>query len=166
MQQYSAKKGLFVEKTITTLNMPVAAPVEQTRDDLFEHRRWEPLKRDKIIYYVTTGLLSLLMVFSAGMYFFNYAEVAKTFAKLGYPTYIVIPLAIAKLLGLVAIWTRYSQTLREWAYAGFFFDFVLAASAHTVIQDNQAAPAIVAIVLLLASYLSGKRLETESSQEA
>lgn len=117
------------------------------------------MKRDKIIYYVTTGLLSALMLMSAGMYFVKHPEVAKTFAKLGYPTYLIYPLAIAKLLGLVAIWTKLSRTLREWAYAGFFFDFLLAASAHIVAKDGQFAPAIVAIVLLLSSYVFGQRLD-------
>jgi len=121
------------------------------------------MKRDKIIYFVTTGLITLLMLFSAGMYFAKYPEVAKTFTKLGYPTYIIYPLAIAKLLGLVAIWTKWSNTLKEWAYAGFFFDFVLAAAAHIVVKDGQSIPAIVATVLLLTSYVFEKRLANDSA---
>lgn len=121
------------------------------------------MKRDKIIYYVTTGLLSALMLMSAGMYFVNYSEVAKTFVKLGYPTYVIYPLAIAKILGLVAIWTKLSRTLREWAYAGFFFDFLLASSAHIFAKDGQFAPAIVAIVLLLTSYFFSQRLDEQKS---
>ncbi len=60
------------------------------------------MKTTKIIYYISTGLLTLLMLFSAGMYFFNHAEVAGMFTNFGYPTYIIYPYAIAKLLGLVA----------------------------------------------------------------
>jgi hypothetical protein len=108
--------------------------------------------KNLIIYYVATGLLTLLMLFSAGMYFLNYEMVSATFTKLGFPTYIVYPLAIAKILGLIAIWTKKSNTLKEWAYAGFFFDFVLALSAHWNIQDGAYAPAILGIVFLLLSY--------------
>ena len=51
------------------------------------------MKRDKIIYYITTGLLSLLMLYSVSMYFFKYnvkivlkciLEFSETFAKNSY----------------------------------------------------------------------------------
>ena len=115
-------------------------------------------KTNKIVYYVATGLLTVLMLFSAGMYLFNYDMVAETFGNLGYPTYIIYPLAIAKILGLIAIWTNKSTTLREWAYAGFFFDFVLAAAAHIDVKDGEYAPALLATVLLLISYIFGKKI--------
>ena len=116
------------------------------------------MKNFKWIYRISTGLLSALMLMSAGMYIFNNAEVSETFARLGYPTYIIYPLAIVKILGLVAIWTNQSKSLKEWAYAGFFFDFVLAFFAHIMIGDGAFAPAIVAIVLLFTSYYSWKKL--------
>ncbi len=109
-------------------------------------------KRERIIYLVATGLVSLLMLLSAGMYFFRHEAVSQTFTHLGYPSYLIYPLAVAKLLGLVAIWTRRSQTLKEWAYAGFFFDFVLATAAHIQVKDGEYVPAFVAILLLLVSY--------------
>lgn len=108
-------------------------------------------------YLISTGLLSLLMLFSAGMYFFNHDMVRDTFTHLGYPTYIIYPLAIAKILGLVAIWTKKSNWLKEWAYAGFFFDFVLALSAHISVADGEYAPAALAIVLLIVSYFTEKK---------
>ncbi len=115
-------------------------------------------KTIKIVYLVSTSLLSALMLMSAGMYFFNHEMVAETFTNLSYPTYIIYPLAIAKILGLVAIWTKKSNTLKEWAYAGFFFDFVLAFAAHISVNDGEYAPALVAIVLLLVSYNFEKKL--------
>lgn len=116
------------------------------------------MKTTKIIYFATTALLTLLMLFSAGMYFFNHAEVAKIFGELGYPTYIIYPLAIAKILGLLAIWSNYSRSLKEWAYAGFFFDFVLALAAHMSVGDGEWAFAAIAIILVVASYISGRKL--------
>lgn len=115
-------------------------------------------KRNKIIFYASTGLLSVLMVMSAGMYFFKNADISAVFESLGYPTYIIYPLAIAKLLGLVAIWTRKSKALLEWAYAGFFFDFVLAFFAHLMISDSDQWGALVAMILLLISYLFQKKV--------
>lgn len=112
------------------------------------------MKTKSVIYWIATGLICLLMLASAGMYIFNHAEVVKIFASLGYPTYIVYPLAIAKILGVIAILTRYSKTLKEWAYAGFFFDFVLAFLAHLFAGDGGYILPIVAILLLLTSYFT------------
>ena len=118
-------------------------------------------KTNKIIYWLATGLLSVMMLMSVGMYFFNHAEVSETFAKLGFPTYIIYPLAIAKLLGLVAIWTNKIKALKDWAYAGFFFNFILALSAHVMIKDGDHMGAIIALVLLLVSYWYSKKLYGE-----
>ena len=116
------------------------------------------MKTTKIIYYVATGLLTLLMLFSAGMYFFNHAEVATMFTSFGYPTYIIYPYAIAKLLGLAAIWLVGNKTLKEWAYAGFFFAFILAFFAHVMIGDGEQMGALVAMVLLITSYITNKKI--------
>jgi len=117
-------------------------------------------KRTRIIYYIVTGLLTVLMLLSAGMYIFNHEMVVDTFSKLGYPSYIIYPLAIAKILGLIAIWTKKSDTLKEWAYAGFFFDFILALAAHIHVNDGEFAPSIIAIILLIVSYSFEKKVST------
>jgi hypothetical protein len=116
------------------------------------------MKTNRIIYYISTGLLSLFMLGAAGMYIFNHAEVAKIVASLGYPTYIIYPLAIAKILGIIAILSNYSKTLKEWAYAGFFFDFILALSAHLNAGDGGWAASVVALILLMIAYIFYKRI--------
>jgi len=109
-------------------------------------------KLSKTIYFISTALLTALMLFSASMYFTKTEMVQGFFEQLHYPTYLVIPLAIAKILGLIAIWTRLSSTLKEWAYAGFFFDTVLAATAHIHAEDGGHMMSIAGIVLVLVSY--------------
>ncbi|MEE9408304.1 MAG: DoxX family protein [Polaribacter sp.] len=116
------------------------------------------MKTTKIIYYISTGLLTLLMLFSAGMYFFNHVEVAAMFARFGYPTYIIYPYAIAKLLGLVALWFVANKAIKEWAYAGFFFAFILAFFAHIMIGDGEQMGAILAMVFLVTSYFTHKKI--------
>jgi hypothetical protein len=112
----------------------------------------------KILYYISTGLLTVLMLFSAGMYIFNHLEIVKAFEHLGHPAHVIYPLAIAKILGLFAIWTNYSKSLKEWAYAGFFFDFVLAWMAHYFAGDGAIGLALPAIIIVLVSYFSDKQL--------
>jgi|TARA_B110000240_G_C13463357_1_gene437715 hypothetical protein len=115
------------------------------------------MKKNKIIYYIATGLLTLLMLFSAGMYFFNHEEVVGMFANFGYPTYIIYPLAVVKLSGLFAIWNPNFKSIKEWAYAGFFFDFVLAFFAHYMISDGDQGGALIGLILLAVSYIYSKK---------
>ncbi len=116
------------------------------------------MKSQKIIYWAITGLFTVMMMMSAGMYIFNHGEISIAFEKLGYPTYVIYPLAMAKILGLIAIWTKLSKTLTEWAYAGFSFNAVLAFFAHFMISDGEFPGALVAIILVLVSYTYYKKL--------
>lgn len=118
------------------------------------------MKSIKITYYISTGLLTLLMIFSVSQYFFNYETIKGAFESFGYPTYLIYPYGIIKLLGLVAIWLIPNTSLKEWAYAGFFFAFVLAFFAHYMIGDGEQMGALVAIILLLVSYFTYKKLES------
>lgn len=60
-------------------------------------------KTNKTLYFLSTIILSGMMLMSAGMYFFNYAEVSEIFMALGFPVYIIYPLGIAKVLGVIAL---------------------------------------------------------------
>ena len=115
-------------------------------------------KRNKIIYRIATGMLSLMMLLSAGMYLFNTKEITNVFLDLGYNGRIVIPLAILKILGIAAIISNRSKTLREWAYFGFLLDFFLALEGHLAANDGGHIAAAVAIVLWTISYVFGKKV--------
>ena len=87
------------------------------------------------------------------MYFFQYDEIVKTFTALKFPTYLVIPLGIAKCLGVIFILYNKIKTLTLLAYAGFFYNSILAISAHINVCDGQAWGGIVALVLVILSYI-------------
>lgn len=112
----------------------------------------------RIVYWLATGLFSLIMLGAATMYFFNYPEVAETMQRLGFPSFIVYPLATAKILGITAIVTKKSRTLKEWAYAGFFYDLALAISAHVNAGDGEYPIAVGTIILLAVSYFLDRRI--------
>ncbi len=114
------------------------------------------MKLKRIGYFVATGVLTAIMIFSVQMYLRNPDVVAGYFENLNYPGYLVYPLAIAKILGLVAIWWNFSKPLKEWAYAGFFFDIILAFTAHMVAKDGEFMFALIAFVALVTSYALGK----------
>ena len=79
------------------------------------------------------------------------------FEQFNYPTYIVWPLAVLKILGVVMILWRKNKWLTEWAYAGFFFDLILASAAHYN-AGHGIGLSIYAIPLLFISYFLGREL--------
>jgi len=112
-----------------------------------------------IIYWIATGFLTVIILFSAGLYIFNHETAMRIYVDLGYPTYIIYPSAIAKLLGLSAILILKNKTLKEWAYSGFFFVTSLALSAHLVAGDGEHALALIAFVSVIVSYTASKKLD-------
>jgi hypothetical protein len=119
------------------------------------------MKGLKITYWTTTILLSLMMLFSAAMYFTP--EVAENFGKIGYPSAFRIELGIAKFLGAIAILIPVASRIKEWAYFGFFLTFVSAIIAHLSIGDKNIAPIFVAIALLVTSYITYHRIAQHKS---
>lgn len=112
----------------------------------------------KIIYWITTSLFCHAMLGSVVLFLWRRPEVECVFQGFGYPKYLVVPLCVAKILGVVAIVTKKSETLKEWAYAGFFFNLVLAAAAHMNVGLNEAAVQPALIVLLLISHALDKKI--------
>lgn len=116
------------------------------------------MKTNKIIYWISTGLMCLLFLFSAGMYFFQNPMIKETFTFLGFPTWVVYPLAVAKILAVIAILSKKSRVLKEWAYAGLFYDAILAFFAHWFAGDGQYQIAVVVIILILISRIFESRI--------
>lgn len=108
----------------------------------------------KTAYWISTALLTALMLFSTSLYLFQHEVAVAAFESLHYPTYLIYPLAVAKLLGLLAIWTNLNKSLTEWAYAGFFFDVTLAATAHLAVNDGGALFSLLGVFLVAVSYFT------------
>jgi hypothetical protein len=115
------------------------------------------MKTIKITNWISTGLLSAMLIMSAAMYVFDNDTVSAMFESFGYPTYIIYALALAKVLAVITFWTPNMPKLKEWAYSALFFEFILAFFAHFMIDDNPAGAAM-AIVLLLVSYFTYQKL--------
>lgn len=110
------------------------------------------MKTKKTVYWITTILLALMMLLSGSAYLIKTADVAKEFTALGFPVYIILPLGVAKILAAVVLLNNRLKKLVEWAYAGLFFDFILAFSAHYMQRDNEHALALIALLFLSISY--------------
>ena len=74
-------------------------------------------------------------------------------ASLGYPVYVLLFLGVWKILGAAAIAAPGRPRLKEWAYAGSFFQITLAAWSHALVGTdpvNLIYPAIVMVLTLLS----------------
>jgi hypothetical protein len=110
------------------------------------------MKRDKIIYWVATGLLAAGMGMSAFMYLTKSPVLVGSFETLGFPLYFISILGVAKLLGVVVLITPAGATLKEWAYAGFIFTFIGATWSHIATHTPFVAPLVFLGVLGVSYY--------------
>ena len=109
----------------------------------------------KRLYWIATGLISLVYLGSAIMYLLNLPMVQGMFESFGYPAYLVPILAVVKIAGILVILTRFSVPLSDLVYAGMFFHLPLAAGAHLGVADYAGSiPAMVTFCLMIVSFLT------------
>ena len=117
------------------------------------------MKKQKVIFWIATGLLTLQMGSSGLANLLRAEDAVRTIRLLGYPDYFPVMLGVAKLLGLVGLYQRFSGKLTEWAYAGFAFDIIAAIVSHLAVQN--ITPELFAgffglAVLFVSYFLRGK----------
>ncbi len=111
----------------------------------------------KIIHWIATFVMCGMFAFSAWMYFTKYEMVQGFYDHLGFPGWMIYPLATAKVLGIIAILTSKVKVLKEWAYAGFFFDASMAIAAHQIADGAGSTMAIIALVATVISRFTDYR---------
>ncbi len=109
------------------------------------------MDKKKIMYWVPTVLMCGIFAFSAQMYFFKTEMVRGFFEQLGFPVWVIIPLAFAKIFGIITILSNFNRAVSEWVYAGFFFNAVLATAAHYYAGHGMIGLSFYALVLVLLS---------------
>lgn len=90
-------------------------------------------------YWACTLTLAFVMVSGAYGEFSGQYGTQETHTILGYPTYFISLIATWKLLGSAAILVPGFPRLKEWAYAGMFFNMSGAFLSHLVEHDYGAA---------------------------
>lgn len=113
------------------------------------------MKKIKIIYWTFTILLSALMAIGSIPDIIMIPEARALFQHLGYPMYLLPFVGVAKILGIIAILVPGFNRLKEWAYAGLFFDITGALYSHIAVGDPVSAwlPLVIGYVLIFGSYI-------------
>lgn len=106
------------------------------------------MKTLKIIYWTSTILFAGFMVSTAIPGLTGSAEGSAYITNLGFPGYIVPFLSVAKISGSIAILIPDFRKVKEWAYAGLFFD--LAGATYSIIMTESFKPPVLFMFLIFA----------------
>jgi uncharacterized membrane protein len=112
------------------------------------------MKKTKILYWIFTALLGILMLISGIPDMIKVPEAVEIVSThLGYPTYFIVFIGVAKVLGAIAILVPGFNRLKEWAYAGFTFDLI-AATYSTISVGDPASKWVTMIIPFAITGLS------------
>jgi hypothetical protein len=106
-----------------------------------------------ITYRVLTILFFIAMAMDAFGGITRQEAGQEVMRHLGYPMYVLTIFGIAKLLGAIAILQNRVKVIKEWAYAGFIFNFIGAILSRAFVGDSVVLliPPMIMIVYTLTT---------------
>jgi len=79
--------------------------------------------------------------------------VVEVMTQLGYPIYLLAILGVWKLLGGITLLVPRFPRLKEWAYAGIFFELTGAAASHAALSNwRELIAPLILTALTIASW--------------
>ncbi|MBO9563840.1 MAG: DoxX family protein [Niastella sp.] len=120
------------------------------------------LRTAKIIYWTGIVLTSLWFGTSGICELTKNALVWDITLQLGYPAHFIYILGVAKLAGVAVLLTpNRLLRLKEWVFAGVFFDIIFAFfSKLSVLGFAATTDAIVAFIMVSVTYIMFRKLYT------
>ena len=104
-----------------------------------------------ITYWIATALFCLAMLAGGTMNLMRAEAQLEIMKSLGYPSYLMTILGVAKILGVIALLMPGTPLLKEWAYAGFTFDLLGASASHAFVGHPLVETLIPLIILGIMS---------------
>ena len=105
-------------------------------------------KTINILYWIFTILFAGLMIFSAiPNIMVNHQSVDVFHKGLGYPVYFIPFIGVAKLIGSLTILIPGLKTIKEWAYAGLFFDLTGATYSGLAASSWNPDPRMLGMLM-------------------
>jgi DoxX-like family len=122
------------------------------------------MKAKNITYWTTTGLIAFFIGGGGLAQMWQYhANPHGVVPVLGYPMYFFAILGFWKVLGAIAILVPGFPRLKEWAYAGIFFDLTGAAASCAAVGGYGAyAFHVIAPLILTVFTMASWALRPES----
>jgi hypothetical protein len=122
-----------------------------------------PIDKTKRLYQISLSLFSALFI---GSVIFSFVDIQASYDEyrhLGFPTWTLYPLGLAKVLGIIAIVSNRSKTLKSFAYAGFLYDLLLALGGHISQGEVKIVLPVVSIGLWASTFAMDRRMHPESA---
>ena len=94
------------------------------------------MKTKVIGYWATTTIVAFVLLAGGVAQLAHRPENVEGMAHLGYPLYFLTILGFWKVLGAIALLAPRFPRLKEWAYAGTFFELTGAVASHVVCGDS------------------------------
>jgi hypothetical protein len=109
----------------------------------------------KIVYWSSTAIVAVALL-GALTYLTGSEQVVSGFARSGYPQHLRIVLGFAKPAAAIVLLAPGLPLLKEWAYAGATFAWVMASIAAYSIGDGVQAwgMPLILLALLVVSYVT------------
>jgi len=132
-------------------------------------------RRERIIYWATTGIVCAVMIFSIVNFTFidRFPFPEGAFVHLGLPGYFKAELTIAKILGVSALLIPgVPAKIREFAYFGFAITLISASIAHFSSGDARISvlfiidPLIFLVFLAVSYFYFGKMNQVRSLERS
>jgi hypothetical protein len=107
----------------------------------------------KIVYWTSTAIVAVMLL-SALSYLTGNPQMVSSFAKAGYPQHLRMILGVAKPAAAIVLLLPGFALLKEWAYAGAAFTWVMAVVAHYLAGDGVQmwGVPLALLALLIVSY--------------
>lgn len=108
-----------------------------------------PSRLQIIFYWLATLLIATEMALGGVWDLARIQLVRSIMLHLGYPLWMLFILGFWKISGAVAILVPRFTRLKEWAYAGIFFNYTGAVASHLLAGDSTrvwAGPAVFALL--------------------
>jgi hypothetical protein len=106
-------------------------------------------KTKTLAYWTTTAIVTAELVAGGVLDLAHASSVVSGLEQLGYPTYLLSILGIWRLLAAAALLAPGLPRLKEWAYAGAFFELTGAALSSLARGDSVGS---VATPIILAAF--------------
>lgn len=102
-----------------------------------------------IIYWTSTTLFALFMGMTGVQnLLMTQGSIDLITTDLGFPQYIIPFLGLAKVAGSIGLLVPIPPRLREWCYAGLFFDFI--GAVYSMLADNGFDPMMLTLLVPFA----------------
>ena len=123
------------------------------------------MKSAKIIFWISTIIIFLFEGVMPALT--SHTQLAREAIRLlGYPAYFPTLLAVFKVAGAVVLMLpQFSNRIKEWAYAGFTFNFLSAAISNGVVYGFGFEMMLPLVVLLImaVSYVYYHKLNQQAT---